>query len=67
MALTVRDVEQCFVSKLDAERDESGDHIYYTGVCTLLRLPPHIAYWGMETFPKDLAEFESWFSSEQAC
>ena len=29
MALTVRDVEQCFVRKLAAERDESGDHIYY--------------------------------------
>lgn len=29
MALTVRDVEYCFVSKLGAERDESGDHIYF--------------------------------------
>ncbi len=29
MALTVRDVEHCVVSKLGAERDESGDHIYF--------------------------------------
>jgi hypothetical protein len=29
MALTVRGVEDCFVSKLHAERDESGDHIYF--------------------------------------
>ena len=29
MALTVRDVEDCFERKLRAERDESGDHIYF--------------------------------------
>lgn len=27
--LNVRDVEHAFVSKLGAERDESGDHIYF--------------------------------------
>jgi hypothetical protein len=29
MALTVSDVEYCFVSKLGADRDDSGDHIYF--------------------------------------
>lgn len=29
MAMTVRDVEDCLVRKLGAERDESGDHIYF--------------------------------------
>jgi hypothetical protein len=29
MALTVRDVEQGFVTKLGAEKDKSGDHIYF--------------------------------------
>lgn len=29
MALTVRDVEHGFVRKLGAEKDKSGDHIYF--------------------------------------
>ncbi len=29
MALTVRGVEDCFGSKLHAERDDSGDHIFF--------------------------------------